>query len=96
MDAVTSIIECLRKLEPLHPSRGLVFPICFAGCLTDSREQREFFSQLIDTPPIPLGTRQQTRQLMESVWQRRGASAAQCTVEWPSLISELGSKILII
>ncbi|GJJ08388.1 hypothetical protein Clacol_002603 [Clathrus columnatus] len=49
-DSTQSLVNSLHKLErpsldmlPDQCGRGLLFPICLAGCLSDTREHRDFF-----------------------------------------------------
>ncbi|KAF8525960.1 fungal-specific transcription factor domain-containing protein [Hysterangium stoloniferum] len=86
-EGVIATVQALHKLETLEPDRGLVFPICLAGCLTDVREQREFFRRCLDSQRTSLGNRSQTLSLMESVWRKRDAEGG--VVDWRAIMPDL-------
>lgn len=94
MDGVNATMQALNKLALSEVDRGLVFPICVAGCLADLPEQREFFKQRLDTQASTLGNLGQTRRLMEMVWRTRDNQGG--VVDWRNTMSEIGISLLVI
>lgn len=94
MEGVNATMQALNKLALSDVDRGLVFPICVAGCLTDVREQREFFKQRLEGQNIPFGNQSQTRHLMEVVWRKRDNQGG--VVDWRSTMPDIGVNVLVI
>ncbi|KAF8589458.1 hypothetical protein K439DRAFT_1657899, partial [Ramaria rubella] len=94
IDGVNATMQALNKLALSEVDRGLVFPICLAGCLTDVPEQREFFKQRLDAQDTSLGNLAQTRRLMDVVWRKRDTQGG--VVDWRNTMPELGVNLLVI
>lgn len=93
-EGVNATMQALNKLALSDVDRGLVFPICVAGCLADVREQREFFTQRLDAHSVPFGNLAQTRHLMEVVWRKRDTQGG--VVDWRSTMPDIGVNLLVI
>jgi hypothetical protein len=94
MEGVNAIMQALSRLAPSEVDRGLVFPICLAGCLTDVPEQREFFKQRLDAQDTSLGNLSETRRLMEAVWRKRDNQGG--VVDWRHTMPDIGIKLLVV
>ncbi|ESK94040.1 c6 transcription [Moniliophthora roreri MCA 2997] len=90
--SVDSIVNFLRQLTPSDIDRSLIFPICLAGCMTDSSLHREFLKGRLQAQDETIGNIMKTRFLMEGVWQRRDVGGG--TVDWREMIRERGLNLL--
>jgi C6 transcription factor Pro1 len=93
-DGVNATMQALNKLALSEVDRGLVFPICVAGCLADVREQRLFFKQRLEAQDTSLGNLAHTRRLMEVVWRKRDTLGG--VVDWRDPMSHIGVELLVI
>ncbi|KAF8519521.1 fungal-specific transcription factor domain-containing protein, partial [Gautieria morchelliformis] len=93
MEGVNATMQALNKLALSEVDRGLVFPICVAGCLTNVREQRLFFKQRLDAQDTSLGNLSQTRRLMEVVWRKRDSQGG--VVDWRNTMPDIGVDLLV-
>jgi hypothetical protein len=92
---VAQIIELLKAVPP-HHLRALAWPICVAGSLALEAEEESFSALFKKTRKVDTaGALDDTRQIIEQVWQRRGA-IDPTTWNLASCFSILGSPILLI
>lgn len=87
-------MQALNKLALSEVDRGLVLPICVAGCLTDIPEERELFKQRLDAQDTSLGNLLETRRLMETVWHKRDSQGG--VVDWRHAMADIGINLLVI
>ncbi|KAJ8519051.1 hypothetical protein ONZ45_g3941 [Pleurotus djamor] len=72
--SVEMIVQHFQQLPRSILDRSLVFPICIAGCMTDSSPQRDFLKGRLQAQDESWGNVMSTRALMESVWRKRDVS----------------------
>jgi hypothetical protein len=92
--SVETIVQLFHRLPASDLDRGLTFPICLAGCMTNDSTRRDFFSNRIRVLNESFGNLLQTRRLMETVWQKRDVCGKQTDVR--ESIQEQGMKLLLI
>ena len=102
IESVTDVINCLEKV-PLERSvlsrsvlRSVVFGICIAGCLTQSPQQREFLTRLLDSQQTDrVGNLSEVKGLMQAVWNRRSHLHGQ-PVNWREVMRESQDELLLV
>ncbi|KAF8813342.1 hypothetical protein BYT27DRAFT_7180822 [Phlegmacium glaucopus] len=92
--SVGNILHLLAQLPPGDIDRSLVFPICFAGCMTNDSSRRDFLKGRIRGLNESYGNLLQTRRLMEVVWQRRDVGGKEVDVR--ETLREQGLNLLLI
>jgi len=92
--SVGNILHLLAQLPPSDMDRSLVFPICFAGCMTDDSTRRDFLKGRIRGLNESYGNLLQTRRLMEVVWQKRDVGGKEVDVR--ETLREQGLNLLLI
>ncbi|TFK70315.1 hypothetical protein BDN72DRAFT_839168 [Pluteus cervinus] len=68
---VDNIVSYLNQIPPSETDRGLMFPICLAGAMTDDSRIRAFFKRRLALRDEGLGNIPHCRILVEGVWQKR-------------------------
>jgi hypothetical protein len=92
--SVGNILHLLAQLPPSDIDRSLVFPICFAGCMTDDSTRRDFLKGRIRGLNESYGNLLQTRRLMEVVWQKRDVGGKEVDIR--ETLREQGLNLLLI
>jgi len=91
--SVENILRLLAQLPPSDVDRSLVFPICFAGCMTNDSVRRDFLIARIRGSNESYGNLVQTRRLMEVVWQKRDIGSKEVDVR--ETLREQGLNLLL-
>jgi len=91
--SVGNILHLLAQLPQSDIDRSLVFPICFAGCMTNDSTRRDFLKGRIRALNENYGNLLQTRRLMEVVWQKRDVSGKEVDVR--ETLREQGLNLLL-
>jgi len=92
--SVGNIHHLLAQLPSSDIDRSLVFPICFAGSMTDDSSRRDFFKGRIRSLNENFGNLLQIRRLMEVVWQKRDLGGKGVDVR--ETLREQGLNLLLI
>jgi len=92
--SVGNILHLLAQLPLSDIDRSLVFPICFAGSMTDDSTRRDFFKGRIRGLNESFGNLLQIRRLMEVVWQKRDLGGKEVDVR--ETLREQGLNLLLI
>jgi len=93
-NSVDSIVRFFSQLSPSDADRALVFPICFAGCMTNDSSRRDFLKGRIRNLNESHGNLLQVGRLMEAVWQKRDVGGKEVDVR--ETIQEQGLKLLLL
>jgi len=93
--SVGNIVHLLAQLPPSDIDRSLVFPICFAGSMTDDSTRRDFFKGRIRGLNENFGNLLQIRRLMEVVWQKRDLGGKEVDIR-ETLREQQGLNLLLI
>ena len=93
--SVGNIVHLLAQLPPSDIDRSLVFPICFAGSMTDDSTRRDFFKGRLRGLNENFGNLLQIRRLMEVVWQKRDLGGKEVDIR-ETLREQQGLNLLLI
>ena len=93
--SVGNIVHLLAQLPPSDIDRSLVFPICFAGSMTDDSTRRDCFKGRIRGLNENFGNLLQIRRLMEVVWQKRDLGGKEVDIR-ETLQEQQGLSLLLI
>ncbi|KAF7424130.1 hypothetical protein PC9H_009433 [Pleurotus ostreatus] len=91
--SVDQLVHLLQQLPRSELDRSLVFPICIAGCMTDSSPQREFIKGRLQAQDEGWGNIRQTRALMELVWRKRDVEGS---ADWRQMLWERPMPLLLV
>ncbi|CAA7266981.1 unnamed protein product [Cyclocybe aegerita] len=92
--SVETIVHLFSKFQPSDLDRALVFPICFAGAMSNDSTRRDFLKGRMRGLNDSYGNLLQTRRLMEAVWQKRDVGGKEVDVR--ETIREQGLQLLLI
>lgn len=93
--SVGNIVHLLAQLPLSDIDRSLVFPICYAGSMTDDSTRRDFFKGRIRGLNENFGNLLQIRRLMEVVWQKRDLGGKEVDIR-ETLREQQGLNLLLI
>ena len=74
--------------------RSLVFPLCFAGCMTDDPALRRYFGDRLKAMDGPVGNCGKAMLLMEAVWSRRDNLGL--VMSWRDVMRETQLELLLV
>ncbi|KAK0204809.1 fungal-specific transcription factor domain-containing protein [Desarmillaria ectypa] len=92
--SLNTITQLLHQLAPSEIDRTLVFPVCLAGCMTDSSSHREFLKARLQSQDESIGNLLRARLVMEAVWQKRDTRGGPS--EWRETLRERCPNLLLI
>jgi len=92
--SVNSVMEAIMAIPSRDLDRSLVFPITLSGCLSESREHREFFADRLAAQGSAVGNGSQAKLLMETTWKRR--DAGEKGINWRDVMKDLGFDLLLV
>lgn len=84
----------MNQLPPSEADRGLIFPICLAGSMSDDSLVRAFFKRRLGFRDENIGNLLNCRVLMEGVWQKRDREGG--SVDLRETIQECNLNLLLI
>jgi len=93
--AVDDVMAAMQKLPRSDVDKSLVFPLCIAGCLAATREQKTFFRERL-APHHAVGNCQRAVEVVDAVWAKREAVADGIVVDWRETMEELGFRLLLV
>jgi len=93
--AVNDVMTAVQNLPCSDVDKSLVFPLCIAGCLSATRDQKDFFRGRL-SPHHAVGNCQRAVGLIDAVWAKRGAVADGVVVDWRETMEELGVRLLLV
>jgi len=93
--AVNDVTTAVQSLPRSDVDKSLVFPLCIAGCLSATRDQKNFFRERL-SPHHTVGNCQRAVQVIDAVWAKREAMADGIVVDWRGTMGELGLRLLLV
>lgn len=94
VEQVGAITHLLGQLPVTEVDRSLMFPLCFAGCLTDDGAQRAWLKSRMEGHKESVGSVYQIRNVIDRVWARRDAHGG--AVDWREVMREQGWSLLLV
>ena len=93
--AVKDVVAAMQNLPRSDVDKSLVFPLCIGGCLSATREQKNFFRERL-SPHHALGNCHRAVEVIDAVWAKREAVADGVVVDWRRTMEELGFRLLLV
>lgn len=95
--ALSSTIAAFNLLPDRRMTRGLVWPLCIAGCMAESFSEQVIFKDIVSAAMSDsgsFGNSSTVSEILEKAWemQRMGDTAVNCA----SAIRELGTFVLLV
>lgn len=92
--AVAATYSAFLNLPASEIDRSLVFPLCFAGCMTDDPALRRYFGDRLKAMDGPVGNCGKAMLLMEAVWSRRDNLGL--VMSWRDVMRETQLELLLV
>jgi len=93
--AVSDVMTAVQNLPRSDVDKSLVFPLCIAGCLSTTRDQKNVFRERL-SPHHAVGNCHRAVQVIDAVWAKREAVADGIAVDWRGTMEELGLRLLLV
>lgn len=93
--AVEDLMLAVQNLPRSDVDKSLVFPLSIAGCLSTTRDQKDFFRERL-SPHHTVGNCQRAVEVVDAVWAKREAVADGIVVDWRRTMEELGFRLLLV
>lgn len=93
--AVNDVMAAVQNLPRSDVDKSLVFPLCIAGCLSATRDQKHFFRERL-SPHHAVGNCQRAVQVIDAVWAKREAVGDGIVVDWRQTMGEIGLRLLLV
>ena len=93
--AVNNVLAAVQNLPCSDVDKSLVFPLCIAGCLSTTRDQKNIFRERL-SPHHAVGNCQRAVEVIDAVWAKREAVGDGIVVDWRGTMEELGLRLLLV
>jgi hypothetical protein len=93
--AINNVMTAVENLPRSDVDKSLVFPLCIAGCLSATPEQKNVFRERL-SPHHTVGNCQRAVEVIDAVWTKRQAVADGIAVDWRQTMAELGFRLLLV
>lgn len=93
--AVNDAIIAVQDLPCSDVDKSLVFPLCIAGCLSATENQKNIFRGRL-SPHRTVGNCQRAVEVIDAVWAKRRAVADGTVVDWRKCMEELDFRLLLV
>lgn len=93
--ALNDAMIAVQNLPSSDVDKSLVFPLCIAGCLSATENQKNTFRERL-SPHNTVGNCQRAVEVIDAVWAKRQAVAEGTVVDWRKSMEELGFRLLLV